>query len=196
MERVEPGTLARRSFVTRGAAATEAVGAAVARAIEALPLLARSGVAVSLEGELGTGKTAFARGVARGLGSHDAVHSPSFTLMHTYEGRLPIYHFDAWMEGRERAFLDGGGAEWLEGGGVALVEWASRVEPWLPLPRLAVFLEHMGPADPDSRRLTLAALGPAAGDGEEPRSLAFAALVAGLRPEPAPGAPNAIEELP
>lgn len=177
MDAPEPRALARRWFLSRSTEATEALGAALARAIEASPLLARTGVAVTLEGELGAGKTAVARGVARGLGSPDRVHSPSFTLMHTYEGRLPIFHFDAWMEGRERAFLEGGGAEWLEAGGVALIEWASRVEAWLPLPRLGLLLEHVDGRRPDTRRLTLSALGQAAPD---PRGLALAALVASL----------------
>jgi tRNA threonylcarbamoyladenosine biosynthesis protein TsaE len=100
-----------RVFLSRSPEATEALGAALALAIEADALLRAEGVAVALDGELGAGKTALTRGVARGLGAQDCVHSPSFTLMHTYEGRLPIYHFDAWMEGRESAFLDGGGAE-------------------------------------------------------------------------------------
>ncbi len=158
MAEAEAQVLAQRSFHSNSTEATEAFGEALARAIEAQPALVQAGVAVTLEGELGTGKTAVARGIARGLGSNDAVHSPSFTLMHTYQGRLPIYHFDAWMQGRERAFLEGGGGEWLDGGGVALIEWGSRVESWLPLPRLALFLQHIGPKEPDGRLLTLMAL--------------------------------------
>ena len=138
---------------------------------------------------------ALARGVAAGLGSADAVHSPSFTLMHTYAGRLPIYHFDAWMEGRERAFLDGGGAEWLDGGGVALIEWASRVVPWLPLPRLGVLLEHGDAQAPDRRTLTLVALGRPVPTGTgDSRAEAMAALVTGLRLSAVPCAPGQIEE--
>jgi len=185
--------IASRSFLSHSTEATEAFGAALARAIEADPELVRTGVALTLEGELGSGKTAIARGVARGLGAPDRVHSPSFTLMHTYEGRLPIYHFDAWMEGRERAFLEGGGAEWLDRGGVALIEWASRVEAWLPLPRLGLLLEHMGPLAPDTRRLSLSALASRTGAGALARSRAMEALVRGLRVGESQVAPGAIE---
>jgi tRNA threonylcarbamoyladenosine biosynthesis protein TsaE len=169
-----------RVFLSRSPEATEALGAALALAIEADALLRAEGVAVALDGELGAGKTALTRGVARGLGAQDCVHSPSFTLMHTYEGRLPIYHFDAWMEGRESAFLDGGGAEWLESGGVALIEWAQRVEAWLPRPRLELLLEHVGAAEPEARRLSLSCVPSRPGGVPDPRERALRSLVADL----------------
>ncbi len=177
MARTDAQLRAQRAFRSHSTEATEAFGEALARAIEAQPELVRAGVAVTLEGELGTGKTAVVRGIARGLGSEDAVHSPSFTLMHTYKGRLPVYHFDAWMEGRERAFLEGGGAEWLEDGGVALIEWASRVETWLPLPRLGLILRHVGPSEPDCRLLTLMALAAPIGSAHVAREHALVDLV-------------------
>ena len=176
----DPGKAACRVFLSHSPEASEALGEALGLAIEADPELARAGVVLALEGELGAGKTAIARGLARGLGSLDRVHSPSFTLMHTYQGRLPIYHFDAWMEGRERAFLEGGGAEWLEAGGVAVIEWASRVEAWLPRPRLQLVLEHLGNHALQSRRLTLRAIVMQAPHERTPRSLALQGLVRGL----------------
>ena len=99
---------------------------------------------VALDGELGAGKTTFTRGLAQGLEVTEQVSSPTYTLMHSYPGRLEVFHFDAWMEGREAAFLEGGGAEWLRAGGVSVIEWAERVEPWLPDERLEVWLEHRG----------------------------------------------------
>jgi tRNA threonylcarbamoyladenosine biosynthesis protein TsaE len=132
-------------LVTEGAEATEAVGVALGASLEA-------GAVVALDGELGAGKTTLVRGLARGLGIEVPVSSPSFTLMHEYPGRLPLYHFDAWMAGRELAFLEAGGAEALEGDGVAVVEWAERVASYLPAERLDVRLEHLGPS---ARRLTL-----------------------------------------
>jgi len=191
----EAAQAARRVFLSHSTEATEAFGAALARAIESAGALRGSGVALALDGDLGAGKTALARGVARGLGAADRVHSPSFTLMHTYAGRLPIYHFDAWMEGRERAFLEGGGAEWLESGGVALIEWASRVARWLPRPRLELRLEHMGAHDPQTRRLSLSAVLDPAAAAAEPRSQALQALVAQLRPEDVAAAPGQFEAL-
>lgn len=126
---------AAREFITRSAEETERLAEALARGLG-------PGTVVALEGELGSGKTCFVRGLARGLESTDPVASPTYTLMHEYRGRLPLYHFDAWMQGREEAFLAGGGAEWLEADGVAAVEWADRVEAHLPPERLAVRLAH------------------------------------------------------
>jgi tRNA threonylcarbamoyladenosine biosynthesis protein TsaE len=124
-------------LVTQSPETTEALGAELAERL-------RPGDVVALEGELGTGKTCFVRGVARGLGVEGPVASPTFTLMHVYQGRMPIYHLDAWMKERGEAFLEDGGAEWLTADGVALVEWAERVEDWLPPERFEVRIEHRG----------------------------------------------------
>lgn len=116
---------------------TEALG-------EALGALVVAGDVIALDGDLGAGKTAFVRGLARGLGVPGDIASPTYILMDAYEGgRVPLYHFDAWMEGREKALFLDGGDEWLSAGGVAVVEWAARVLEWLPLPRLAVRLGHL-----------------------------------------------------
>ena len=145
-------------LVSRSEAATAALGTAIGERLEA-------GAVVAIDGELGAGKTTLVHGLARGLGVAEGVASPSYTLMHTYTGRVPVYHYDAWMQGRERAFLEGGGAEWLEGGGVALVEWAERVADWLPEPRLHVQLAHPPASrpglDPGWRRIVVTAIGPA-----------------------------------
>jgi tRNA threonylcarbamoyladenosine biosynthesis protein TsaE len=171
--------VAELRLVSRSEAATAALGAAIGERLEA-------GAVVAIDGELGAGKTTLVHGLARGLGVDAGVASPSYTLMHTYTGRVPVYHYDAWMQGRERAFLEGGGAEWLEGGGVALVEWAERVADWLPEPRLHVQLAHP-PAtrpgvDPGWRRIVVAAVGPA---GTAPaRLLQHLELPDGVEQEP------------
>ncbi len=134
-----------RDLLSHSPEATEELARRLGAVLEA-------GAVVALSGELGTGKTRFVRGLALGLGAVERVSSPTYTLMHEYPGRLTLYHFDAWMEGRERAFLEGGGAEWIGAGGVAVVEWAERVAAWLPEPRIEVLLEHRGP---DRRRLRL-----------------------------------------
>jgi tRNA threonylcarbamoyladenosine biosynthesis protein TsaE len=137
----------------------------------------RAGDVLALDGELGAGKTAFVRGLARGLGVAEPVSSPTYVLMNVYSGRLELYHFDAWMEGREEAFLADGGSEWLSAGGVSAVEWAARVADWLPLPRLAVRLAHAGPL---ARRIEIEVLPDArGGDG------GLGALLADLPVEPA-----------
>jgi len=160
-------------FVSRSAEATEALGAALGGEL-------RAGAVVALDGDLGAGKTCLVRGIARGLGVTDPVTSPSFTLMHEYEGRVPVHHFDAWMTGREAAFLEGGGADELGGDGVALVEWGARVADYLPAARLEITLEHVSP---EVRRIGLRVL------GEPPR----ADLVAALRA--AEAAASALEAL-
>ena len=158
--------------------ATEALAERVGRTL-------RAGDVVALRGEMGSGKTCFVRGLARGLGIEGEVTSPSFTLMQEYEGRVPLYHFDAWMTRRELGFLEGGGGDYLGGEGVAVVEWAERVEAWLPADHLEVLLEHRGP---DRRGIRLRWRGEA-GAG---RSLGLAEQgeLPGLRPEiPDPGEP-------
>lgn len=155
---------ARRVLASSSVEATEALGAALGERL-------RAGARVALSGEMGVGKTAFVRGLARGLGCEEPVASPSFTLMQRHAGRVPLYHFDAWMEGRERAFLLDGGAECLEADGVAVVEWAERVEEFLAGPGLALELAHLGPSE---RRIVLAAR------GSGPKAEALARIVRGL----------------
>ena len=126
-----------RYFVSHSEEGTEDFGAAIGARIP-------SGTVLALKGDLGAGKTCLVRGLARGLGAESQVASPTYTLMQEYEGgRLPLYHFDAWMEGREKAWLAEGGGSWLRGEGVAVIEWAGRVSEWLPTPRLEVTLRHL-----------------------------------------------------
>lgn len=102
-----------------------------------------AGSVVTLDGDLGTGKTTLVRGLGAGLGIESGITSPTYMLMLAYdEGRLPLYHFDAWMEGREKALLADGADEFLGASGIAVVEWGSRVVDWLPTPRLEVVLSH------------------------------------------------------
>lgn len=165
----------RRAFLSTAPEATEALASALGAALG-------PGCVLALAGDLGAGKTTFVRGLARGLGVRERVHSPTFTLMHVYEGRLPVYHFDAWMEGRERAFLAEGGAEELGGDGVAVVEWAARVSEWLPQPHLEVRLGHRGL---EERSVELALVG----DASAPPGPVLRAALAGL------GASEGVREL-
>jgi tRNA threonylcarbamoyladenosine biosynthesis protein TsaE len=133
--------------VTRSAAETEDVAAALAAGFS-------GGEVVLLTGELGSGKTAFVRGLARGMGVDPAeVASPTFVLLTAYPGPLTLHHADLYrLEGR-----DGDrdlGLEELPGAkGVLAVEWAERLS-FVPWPRVwRVTLEHAGE---DLRRLTVA----------------------------------------
>lgn len=164
------GDLRRRAFCSESPEATEALG-------EQLGAAAFPGLVVVLEGDLGTGKTTLVRGLARGLGIGARVTSPTFTLMNDYreEGCLSLHHFDAWMEGRERAFLADGGAEEIGAGGVCAVEWGERVEEDLEGPRLHVHFAHR---TPERRLVRLEVV------GEGPRAEALASLLARLAPPP------------
>jgi tRNA threonylcarbamoyladenosine biosynthesis protein TsaE len=97
---------------------------------------------VALQGELGSGKTVFVRGAAKGLAVEQAVTSPTFILLKVYQGRLPVYHFDFYRleEPEELDYL--GFEEYLPGDGVAFVEWAERFPDILPDQRLDVSIER------------------------------------------------------
>lgn len=103
---------------------------------------ARAGDVVLLFGDLGCGKTTLVRGAARSLGVDEPVTSPSFALLHVYQGSLPVYHCDAYRLSGLQELEDLGFYEWCESGGVVFVEWAERVEGRLPGSVLEVHLEH------------------------------------------------------
>ena len=104
------------------------------------------GVVIGLVGPLGAGKTRLARAVAEALGVDPAaISSPTFVLIHEYEGRLPIYHFDAYRLQSPQAFEDLGVTDYWDGDGVCLVEWADRVRGLLPEDCWMISLEPTGP---------------------------------------------------
>ena len=138
-------------LVSRSREETEALGERIGRA-------ASAGDVVALWGELGAGKTALARGIARGLGHGDGlVTSPTFVILHEHlEGRLPFFHLDLYRI----APSDAEGTGWreaVEGGGVAAIEWPDRVADDLPEDRLDVRIEHAGA---DERHIRLEPTGP------------------------------------
>lgn len=94
-----------------------------------LALVLQPGDVLALDGELGAGKTVFAKGIAAGLGIEEPVDSPTFTIVKEYEGEIPFFHLDVYrLESDEPLGLE----EYLDGDGVCLVEWASRIAEWLP----------------------------------------------------------------
>ena len=104
------------------------------------------GAVVALIGPLGAGKTQLVRAIAEGLQVADShvVSSPTFVLIQEYEGRLPIYHFDAYRLKSEAEFYDLGSHEYLAGDGVCLIEWADRVAGCLPREHLSIRLNVTG----------------------------------------------------
>ncbi|MSR61875.1 MAG: tRNA (adenosine(37)-N6)-threonylcarbamoyltransferase complex ATPase subunit type 1 TsaE [Planctomycetes bacterium] len=147
---------------------TEALGVVLGRVLVPGALLA-------LVGELGAGKTTLVRGLGRGLELDQAVASPTFTRMRALSGRLALYHFDAWRGGAEALFAEG--TEFLAGEGVAVVEWADRVEAYLPAPRAELTFAHRGVS---VRELEARLLAPQSGAGAREREL-HAALARALR---------------
>jgi tRNA threonylcarbamoyladenosine biosynthesis protein TsaE len=128
---------------------------------EALADLARPGDVLVLAGDLGTGKTAFAQGFARGLGITEPVTSPTFILARTYEGRLRMHHLDVYRLEHLQEAEDLGLAELVDDRGVTLIEWGDVIAPTLPAEHLEVRLDYG--AGSDDRTLRLAAAGRAWG---------------------------------
>lgn len=93
----------------------------------------KPGEVVCLNGDLGTGKTLFSQGFAKGLGIEDSVNSPTFTIVQQYdEGRMPLYHFDVYRIEDSEEMDEIGFADMIYGDGVCLIEWAERINDILP----------------------------------------------------------------
>ena len=122
---------------------TERLGQALAEVVE-------PGVVIGLIGPLGAGKTRLVRAIAEALGVDPAaIASPTFVLIHEYDGRIPVYHFDVYRLESPRSFEDLGVADYWNAGGICLVEWADRVLSLLPPDAWLIRLE---PLDPVRRR--------------------------------------------
>jgi len=112
----------------------------------ALAELVEPGVVIGLVGPLGAGKTRLVRAIAESLGvDPEAISSPTFVLIHEYEGRIPVYHFDAYRLKTPGAFEDLGVADYWNSGGICLVEWADRVRNLLPETCWIITLTCTGP---------------------------------------------------
>ena len=125
--------IARGSLVTSDPEQTRAIGRALGAA--AMP-----GTVLALRGELGAGKTQLAKGVAEGLGVRTTVNSPTFVLMNEHQGRLRLYHVDAYRLGDPEEALAAGLLDDREIDGVSVIEWADRLDGWLPTDRLDITL--------------------------------------------------------
>jgi tRNA threonylcarbamoyladenosine biosynthesis protein TsaE len=114
------------------------------RAGERLAAGLRPGSVVALVGDLGAGKTCFIRGLARGLGVDQIVSSPTFVLVNHYQGRLPVFHVDAYRTESLVELLDLGLDEYIGGDGVTVVEWADKLRALLPATTIWVHLRGLG----------------------------------------------------
>ena len=132
-------------FLTNSPAETEAIGAALGK-------LLTPGTVIAYRGDLGAGKTAFTRGLARGLGCDDLVTSPTYTIVNEYlGGRMPLFHFDMYRLHSSDDLWDIGWEDYLERGGVCAVEWSENVADALE-DAIFITIEKLGE---DSRRITM-----------------------------------------
>ena len=132
-------------FITNSPTETEAVAAALAQKLA-------PGTVLAYRGDLGAGKTAFTRGLARGLGYADPVTSPTYTIVNEYlGGRLPLFHFDMYRLASSDDLWDIGWEDYLERGGICAVEWSENVDDAMEQ-AIYVTIEKLGE---DTRRITI-----------------------------------------
>ena len=137
-------------ITTHSAEETRALGAKLAAQL-------RRGDVVLLRGDLGAGKSEFARGVARGLGVTGPVPSPSFTILNVYdEGRMPLYHFDWYRIHDSDEIGEMGFEEQIGGDGIALIEWSEQAPEYVPNRALDISIRAV---DENTREITLEPLG-------------------------------------
>ena len=134
-------------FLTYSPEETEAVGAALAKRLE-------PGTVIAYEGGLGMGKTAFTRGLAKGLGYTGRVTSPTFTIVNEYDGPTPLFHFDMYRLPDADALFDIGWEDYLDRGGICAVEWSEQVAEALPPDTVRVSIARC-PDHEDWRSITI-----------------------------------------
>ncbi len=134
-------------FITHSAEQTEHLGSLLA-------LQLKPGDVIAYTGDLGAGKTAFTRGLARGLGIDGAVTSPTYTIVNEYlSGRMPLFHFDMYRLGSSDELFDIGWEDYLVRGGVCAVEWSENVDDVLDEDTIRIDIRR-GSSD-DERCITI-----------------------------------------
>ena len=132
-------------YTTNSPAETEALGFALGKIL-------KPGTVIAYCGDLGAGKTAFTRGLARGLGCTDLVTSPTYTIVNEYlSGRMPLFHFDMYRLASSDDLWDIGWEDYLERGGVCAVEWSENVRDAME-DAITVCIQKLGE---DSRKITI-----------------------------------------
>ena len=132
-------------YLTNSPEQTEKLGAALAKILS-------PGTVIAYRGDLGAGKTAFTRGLARGLGVNDPVTSPTYTIVNEYlGGRMPLFHFDMYRLHSADDLWDIGWEDYLERGGICAVEWSENVADAME-DAITVTIEKLGE---ESRRITI-----------------------------------------
>jgi len=135
-----------KTYITNNEAETRAVA-------EKLAACLKAGQTVCLRGDLGAGKTVFAKGLCAALGIAEHVSSPTFTLVNEYEATCgTVYHFDLYRVEEEDELYEIGFLDFINGGGVAIIEWPERAEQALPKNRIEVNIVRM---EEDMRRIVV-----------------------------------------
>ena len=134
-------------YITHSPAETEELGCRLGRTLG-------PGAVVAYFGGLGMGKTAFTRGLARGLGCRGRVTSPTFTIVNEYQGRIPLFHFDMYRLPDADALFDIGWEDYLDRGGVCAVEWSENVADAMPEGTVYVTIER-APEGENARIITI-----------------------------------------
>ena len=134
-------------FFSHSVSETEELGCRLASVLS-------PGAVVAYQGGLGMGKTAFTRGLARGLDCRSRVTSPTFTIVNEYEGRIPLFHFDMYRLPDENALFDIGWEDYLDRGGVCAVEWSEQVADAMPVDTVYVTIARH-PQQEDWRIITI-----------------------------------------
>ena len=133
------------TFLTNSPEETEQIGEQLAKRLQ-------PGTILAYRGDLGAGKTAFTRGLARGLGYTEPVTSPTYTIVNEYlGGRLPLFHFDMYRLGSSDELWDIGWEDYLQRGGICAVEWSENVADAME-DAILITIEKLGE---DTRRITL-----------------------------------------
>lgn len=135
-------------YLSHNEAETEALGARLAGVLTA-------GTVVAYQGGLGMGKTAFTRGLAKGLGCTDRVTSPTFTIVNEYPGRIPLFHFDVYRLDGSDALYDIGWDDYLDRGGVCAVEWSEQIADALPEDTIHVRICRPEDGEDNTRCITI-----------------------------------------
>ena len=132
-------------YTTNSPAETEAIGAALGKILP-------PGSVIAYRGDLGAGKTAFTRGLARGLGCKEIVTSPTYTIVNEYlGGRIPLFHFDMYRLRSSDDLFDIGWEDYLDRGGICAVEWSENVADAME-DAVTITIEKLGE---DSRQITI-----------------------------------------
>ena len=131
-------------FISSSASETENIGKKLAKKLKRTEVIA-------LFGGLGAGKTAFTRGLSEGLGFEDGVSSPTFALVHEYEGKFPIFHFDMYRVTTYDDLYSTGFFDYI-GNGILVIEWSENIEGVLPNDAIRITIK---PLSENEREITI-----------------------------------------